>query len=197
MTVSLQDVMDACGNAVFCCFTVKETVLAAECCKDWRKYSQEEIKDRADKWLDRNIESLGMEGSEKEPFHQDGDVSADELPDNREALRCLEKVWQDQFDSPSHLLKTIAADWCGGWPRFLHARETSAKPQPRIERGKHVEFTTLGTEAVTTVPIALIFDIHCDGRSKWCGVHPLHSFEVTASSYTGGTTMMTTTKNIP
>mmetsp|Transcript_12555 Transcript_12555/g.25962 ORF Transcript_12555/g.25962 Transcript_12555/m.25962 type:complete len:354 (-) Transcript_12555:196-1257(-) len=108
-------------------------------------------------------------------------VPADELPDSAEALSHLDVYWRrhDGITSPSILIGSIAHRWGGGFPKFLHARETSAKPQPKFERGKQIQFTTLGGERGTlSIPFALIFDIHCNGRPKWCGVHPVNSGEI-------------------
>ena len=174
--------MDSCGSVVFSCLTVKDTVLAAECCKEWRKYSQDAINERADKWLAETSRAWAWRDSEK--GLDEVDVSADELPDDQEALRSLDTIWRDRFVSPTHILKTVASEWCGGWPRFLYARETRARRQPRMERGKHVEFTTIGDLKVT--PFALIFDIHCDGMSKWCGVYPFHSRTLGATTAVRG-----------
>uniref|UniRef100_A0A7S1FMG9 Uncharacterized protein n=1 Tax=Corethron hystrix TaxID=216773 RepID=A0A7S1FMG9_9STRA len=75
----------------------------------------------------------------------------------------------------------------GGCPQLLLARERGAPPQPRLARGRPVEFTTLGElgwdesgELYTLpCPVALFFDVYCRDRSgwthKWSGVHPLKS----------------------
>eukprot|EP00588_Corethron_pennatum_P036101 CAMPEP_0194348490 /NCGR_PEP_ID=MMETSP0171-20130528/106563_1 /TAXON_ID=218684 /ORGANISM="Corethron pennatum, Strain L29A3" /LENGTH=390 /DNA_ID=CAMNT_0039115835 /DNA_START=830 /DNA_END=1999 /DNA_ORIENTATION=- len=57
----------------------------------------------------------------------------------------------------------ILAEWCGGWPRLLHAREAGA-PLPPIG-------PPLSTPCEND--IVLLWDIRCEGVWKWSGTQQL------------------------
>lgn len=173
-------VMDSCGSVILSFLTVRDTAHVAEYSRDFYLWSQEEIGRRSKAWLASTSKSWAWYDknllSGKESY-----ISADSLPDNKEALDGLDMVWREVFESPSHLLSTVAA-WCGGWSQFLDAREGSARPQPVIARGRPVHFTTISEESPPLISddrrIVLIFDIHCDGKSAWNAVYPLNESEL-------------------
>jgi len=173
-------VMDSCGSVIFAFLTVRDTARAAENSREFLLWSQEEIVRRSKTWLAGTSKSWAWYDKNLR-FGQESYVPADDLPDNKEALGGLDMVWKEAFESPSHLLSTVT-DWCGGWSRFLDAREGSARSQPVIARGGPVHFTTIGEESPPMISdtrrIALIFDIHCDGKSAWNAVCPLNESEV-------------------
>lgn len=170
---TLKSVMDTCGGDVFAFLTVRDTTRSAASSRGFGRWSQREIGRRSKAWLAGTSRSWAWYDRNL-PDGSDHFVSADDLPDNKEALGCLDDAWED-FDSPSHLLATVAA-WCGGWPRLLDAREGGARSQPVIARGRPVHFTTIGDDSSRR--IVLMFDIHRDGTSVWNAVHPLNESEV-------------------
>ena len=166
------DVMEICGSLVLEFFSVKDTALLAAISKDWQQLSHAEIKRRSEKWVQET--SRAWEWRNRAEFDElQMEVSADEVADEKRALDGLDNFWKDHFERPSDMLREVAR-WNGGWPRFLHSREQGAKPQPEFERGRRIEFTTLGPDPYPHRPFALLYDIRCDGRHKWSGFQPFN-----------------------
>ena len=165
--------MHTCGSQIFEFLTIKDTVIAAAVSKDWQTLSRIEVERRSEKWVQQTSRAWGC----KRHLDDDEigiDLSADELPDEKHALDTLDEYWRDNFGCPSDLLRSVA-EWSGGWPRFLHTRECgSAYGQPEFEVGKEIKFTTLGSDG----PMALLYDMRCDGRHVWSGVQPINRSEL-------------------